>query len=299
MTGGARAALRALAAGLALAVAASPAARAHVLFERATLREWLLGADLAIVARIESGPAVWQAPDGSDRQEWFRVRVLETLRGTAPDEKTLDFTPHAEGFPDFRPGDRVLLFLARSERRPEFAAIAHRFPWVSFQGAGHEWRLVGADGDAILAIAKRWAALARMREGLEDELRAVLLAELSSGVARLRSDAIAELVTARRLPGFFDGRTTAAFAAWADAPGLPFAERLALVRLLDGAPGFDAAARLEALAAEPVDGPLLLQLIRAAGASGDARLRPWLTARSADPRPAVRAEAQLALQRAR
>lgn len=273
-------------------------ARAHVLFERATLREWLLGADLAIVARIESGPDVWQAPDGSDRQEWFRVRVLETLRGTAPGA-TLDFTPHAEGFPDFRPGDRVLLFLARSERHPELATIAHRFPWVSFQGAGQEWRLVGADGEAIVGLAKRWAALTRAREGVEDELRAVLLAELASGVARLRSDAIAELVKLRRLPGFLDARTTAAFAAWADAPGLPFAERLALVRLLDGAPGFDAAARLQALVAEPVDGPLLLQLIRAAGASGDARLRPWLVARSADPRPAVRAEAQLALQRAR
>jgi hypothetical protein len=44
---------------------------------------------------------------------------------------------------------------------------------------------------------------------------------------------------------------------------------------------------------------VLLQLIRVAGASQDPTLRPWLVARSADPRPAVRQEALTALARSR
>jgi len=297
VTGAARRRLAALSLGLAIGLGAS-GARAHVLFERATLRQWLLGADLAAVVEFETDASLWQAPDGSDRQDWFRVRVIETLRGSAPGP-TLDFSPHAEGFPAFRAGDRALLFLSRSAQRPEFSAIAARFPWVSFQGAGQEWRLAGADGEAILAIARRWAALATARTGVTTELRAVLLAELASGVARLRGDALAELVALRAVPGFLDAPTTAAFAAWADAPGLPSSQRLALAKLLEGAPGFDAGARLRALTEEPLDGPVLLQLIRVAGASEDPRLRPWLVAHSADPRPAVRREAQLALDRSR
>lgn len=279
-----------------LGAAASGAARAHVLFERATLRQWLLGADLVVVAEFESDASLWQAPDGSDRQDWFRVRVLETLRGTAPGP-ALDFTPHAEGFPAFRAGDRALLFLSRTAEQREFTRIEARFPWVSFQGAGQEWRLAGADGDAILAIARRWAALADARSGVADELRSMLLAQLGSGVARLRADALSELVGLRSLPGFLDAPTTAAFAAWADAPGLPSSQRLALVKLLEGAPGFDAGARLRALTETPLDDPVRLQLIRVAGASDDPRLRPWLVAQSADPRPAVRREARLALER--
>ncbi|HSJ97923.1 MAG TPA: hypothetical protein VLC53_12660 [Myxococcota bacterium] len=297
MSAGAPRRLRAAALALAAALCAG-GARAHVLFERATLREWLLGADLAVVAEFEGDARLWQAPDGSDRQEWFRVRVVETLRGTAPGA-TLDFTPHAEGFPAFRAGDRALLFLARSATRPEFAGIAARFPWISFQGAGHEWRLVGGDGAAILAVARRWAALSSARTGLQAELRDLLLAELGSGVARLRADALSELVAMRGLPGFLDATTTAALAAWADAPGLPAAQRLALVKLLDGAPGFDAPARLRALADAPLEGPALLQLIRVAGASDDPELRAWLVARSEDPRPAVRREASAALLRSR
>jgi len=288
--------LAALALGLAFGLGAGGAARAHVLFERATLRQWLLGADLAVVVEFETDSSLWQAPDGSDRQDWFRVRVIETLRGSPPGA-TLDFSPHAEGYPAFRAGDRALLFLARSAKRPEFSAIAARFPWVSFQGAGQEWRLAGADGEAILAVARRWAALATARSGVATELRAVLLAELGSGVARLRADALAELVALRTLPGFLDAPTTAAFAAWADAPGLPSSQRLALAKLLEGAPGFDAGARLRALTEEDLDGPVLLQLIRVAGASADPRLRPWLVAQGADPRPVVRREALLALGR--
>jgi hypothetical protein len=294
---GGRRRIAALLLALAL-IGAADGAGAHVLFERATLRQWLLGADLVVVAEFEADASLWQAPDGSDRQEWFRVRVVDTLRGRAPGP-ALDFSPHAEGFPGFRAGDRALLFLARSAGRSEFSRIAGRFPWVSFQGAGQEWRLVGADGDAILAIARRWAALSTARGGVASELRAVLLDELASGVARLRADALAELMTLRTVPGFLDAPTTAAFAAWADAPALPASQRLALARLLDGAPGFDAGARLHALTGEPLDGPLLLQLIRVAGASSDPRLRPWLTAQSADPRPAVRREARLALERSR
>jgi hypothetical protein len=288
----------AITAAFVLGAVAAGAARAHVLFERATLRQWLLGADLVVVAEFESDASMWQAPDGSDRQDWFRVRVLETLRGAAPGP-ALDFTPHAEGFPAFRAGDRALLFLSRTGEQREFMRIAHRFSWVSFQGAGQEWRLAGADGEGILAIARRWAALADARSGVADELRSVLLAELGSGVARLRADALSELVGLRSVPGFLDAPTTASFAAWADAPGLPVSQRLALVKLLEGAPGFDVGARLRALTEAPLDDPVRLQLIRVAGAAEDPRLRAWLEAQSTDARPQVRREARLALERSR
>lgn len=277
-----------------LVIAASAAgAGAHVLYERATLREGIVQADLVVVAEFETDAQTWEAEDGSDRQEWFGVRIVETLRGEAPGP-TLDFFPHAEGFPAFRRGDRALLFLGRSSSRPEFAALEPRFRWFSGQGAGYEWILVGADGEAIVEIARRWVALAATPDDALSAFRALVLAELASGVPRLRRDALRELILVRSVPGLLDASTTEALAAWAAAPGLPGAERLALVRLLDGAPGFDASQLLRALAREPLDDPTRNQLIRVAATSPDPVLRAWAASGAEVLREAPEASASAA-----
>ncbi|RIK98390.1 MAG: hypothetical protein DCC71_21015 [Proteobacteria bacterium] len=291
-----RAAVRLAALAIAGALLGAGAARAHVLFDRATLREWTAGAGAVVVAELESGPAMWSAPDASDRQEYFRVRVVETLHGAvAPGP--LEFFPHAEGFPQFRAGERALLFLERTADHVEFATLAPRFPWFSTQGAGHEWTLApGASGDAILEIARRLAAWRTTRPSdPRQALRDLVVAQLASGVPRLRRDALSELVNARSWPGFFDAATTDALAAWIDGRLLPATERLALVRVLDGAPGFDADARLRAMTREPLAGRELAQLVRSAGTRDDARLRAWLASLAQDAAPEVQREARAAL----
>ena len=271
-------------------------AHAHVLFDRATLRQWTANAAAVVVAEFESDVAMWSAGDGSDRQEFFRVRVLESLFG-AVTPGALEFFPHAEGFPSFRKGDRVLLFLERTSDHLEFSSLAPRFRWFGAQGAGQEWKLdAGASGDAVLEIARR---LAGQRSSTPSDprqaLRDLILAELASGVPRLRSDAIAELVRARDLPGFFDAEALSAFSVWLDGGKLPASERLALIRILDDAPGFDADARLRAMTQEPLSGRELTQLVRAAGSREDPRLRAWLASLAEDPRPEVQREARAAL----
>jgi hypothetical protein len=289
-------AARLAALGLALGVVAP--VRAHVVYERATLREWITRSELVVVALFEDGPRVWQAPDGSDRQEFFRVRVDEALHGVAP-TGSFEFFPHAEGFPRFRAGDRALLFLEPTRARAEFASLAPRFPWFSVQGAGQEWILAGTDGEAARAIARRWASLRAAGAGdPTGAVRALLVDELGSGVARLRADAVSELVRVHALPGFLDAEGVAALAPFADAPALSLTQRLALVRLLEGRPGFDVRPRLRALAreAEAGSGAELAQMMRVAGASDDPELHAWLAALAGDARPWVRREAAGALR---
>jgi hypothetical protein len=288
---------RAWIAAAALLLLASGRAGAHVLFDRTTLRQWTAEADATVVAEFTSGAQMWRAEDGSDRQEFFRVRVADVLEGAIEAGTTLDYFPHAEGFPRFRAGDRALLFLEHSADHPEFASLAPRFAWFSTQGAGQEWRLApGPEGAAVEEIARRLAAYRSARPSdPRGALRDLLLAELASGVPRLRSDAITELIRMRAWPGFLDAASTPGFAAWTESAALSATERLALVRVLEGAPGFDADARLRAMTQEPLAGAELAQLVRAAGARGDPALRVWLTTLVEDPRPAVRREAQAAL----
>jgi hypothetical protein len=277
-------------------VLASPAA-AHVLFDRVTLRQWVAGATAVAIVDFEGDASMWQAPDGSDRQEFFRVRVRETLHGDLP-AGPLEFFPHAEGFPAFRDGDRAIVFLERSADRVEFRRVAARFPWWSGQGAGHEWVLPpGADGDAIAEVARRLAALRADPSSTDapKALREHVATELASGVPRLRRDAIVELMRARAWPGFLDADAAAAFARFADARSLPPLERLALVRVLDGAPGFDGDARLVAMTTESLAERELVQLVRNAGSSRAPALRTWLATLRNDARPTVRREAQAAL----
>lgn len=272
------------------------AADAHVLFDRATLRQWTADSAAVVVAEFESDVAIWSAEDGSDRQEFFRVRVVEPLYGAAT-PGPLEFFPHAEGFPAFRKGDRVLLFLERTSEQREFSSLAPRFRWFSTQGAGQEWKLeAGPGGDAVLEIARRLAGQrATPPADPRQALRDLTLAELASGVPRLRSDAIAELIRARDLPGFFDAETRSAFTIWLEGGKLSVTERLALIRILDGAPGFDADARLRAMTQEALSGRELTQLVRAAGSRDDPGLRAWLAGLAQDPRPDVQREARAAI----
>ena len=157
-------------------------------------------------------------------------------------------------------------------------------------------RGLGAAGAAVPARARRLAGQRSSRPSdPRRALRDLTLAELTSGVPRLRSDAIAELVRARDLPGFFDEESTPAFTAWLDGGRLPVSERLAPVRILDGAPGFDADARLVAMTDEPLAGSAFAQLVRTAGSREDPRLRAWLEGLAEDPRPEIQREARAAL----
>ena len=282
---------------IAVALAAiATAAPAHVVFDRGTLRQWTADSDAAAVVVFESDGRLWRADDGSDRQDFFRVRVETVLYG-ALKAGPLEFFPHAEGFPSFRAGDRALLFLERTADHIEFTSLAPRFAWFSTQGAGQEWKLPPDEtGVRILDVAQRLASHRTQRPADTGRaLREVLLAELGSGVPRLRRDAIAELVTARTRPEFLDAESLRSFSAFADAPELSVTERLALVRLLDGAPGFDAGARLRAMTREPLEGAALTQLVRVAGASGDAMLRGWVATLANDARPEVQREARAAI----
>ena len=272
-------------------------ARGHVVVGRTTLRAWTADSAAAAVVVFESDGQIWRADDGSDRQDFFRVRVETVLYG-ALEQGSLEFFPHAEGFPSWHAGDRALLFLERTADRIEFTSLAPRFRWFSAQEAGQEWKLAPDDtGVRILEIAKRLASF-RVERPADPRraLREVLFAELGSGVPCLRRDAIAELVMARLYPGFLDAEAMRSFSGFVDAGGLPATERLALLRLLDGTPGFDANARLRAMTREPLEGPALAQLVRVAGASDDEELRAWVATLAGDARPEVQREVRAALR---
>jgi hypothetical protein len=286
-------------AGLAAALLAG-AARAHVVYDRATLRQYVQHSAAAFVAELASGPLVWAAPDGSDRQEYFRARTVEVLRGDAPPE-LVEFFPHAEGFPAFQAGDRALVFLEHTGKRPEFAPLAARFPWFSVQEAGEEWTLAGAEGEATLALARGWAELADADDAaLLAGLRALLARALGSPFPALRADARAELISVRGTAGLFASPDdTAPFAALVTSAALPAGERITLARLLEGAPGFDAAGAFAALAAEPLERDDVVALVRVYASSSDPSAAAWIRQRLAAPDPGVRREAALALGRAR
>ena len=275
-------------------------ARAHVVFDRATLRQYVQHSAVCFVAEFASGPLLWVAPDASDRQDYFRVRTLEVLRGAAPPE-LFEFFPHAEGFPSFRAGDRALVFLERTASRPEFAPLAERFPWFSVQEAGEEWRLSGAEGEAALSLARGYADLADAGDAaLLPGLRALLAGALGSPFPALRADARAELIRLRGSARFFASRDDVApFAALATSPAIPLAERISLARLLEGAPGFDASGAFSSFVAEPRSRDDTVTLVRVYATSADPAAAAWILARLEAPDPGVRREAAIALGRGR
>ncbi|MCC6641450.1 MAG: HEAT repeat domain-containing protein [Deltaproteobacteria bacterium] len=276
-------------------------AHAHVVIQQPGLRQLMQAGTTTAIVEITSPLRLWSAPDGSDRQEYFTVRTVETVVGEAPPAR-FDVFPHGEGLPAWQPGDVALLFLEATASRPEMAGLATRFPYYTIQQAGQEWKLTGADGDAIRGAVLAYRALAAKpaAEGAPG-LRELLLRSLRSGAQSLREDAIAELVRAKDAPGafagLFPGRAdlTPFTALVAPDAGLPVTTRVALARILDGLHGFDADAAIRALTTEPLSAGERAQLVRVAGASQDPGISVWLASLLVEPDAALRREAAYAL----
>jgi hypothetical protein len=267
-------------------------ADAHVVYDRRTVRQWSQEAALIVVAQFRSGMQVWRAPDGSDAQEFFTVRVLERLRGQVADD--LDFFAHAEGEPRWRPGDIAVLFLERTGAHAGLARVAERFHYFSVQGAGHEWTLTPATRDEVVGVVRYWTSAPQPIPA--DAMRAAVLRELTDADARLQADALAELAHAGCQPALFpDPTTVQPFANLLTADVLGAPSRIALARALDGCPGFDAAAALRKLTELPLAPRERTALIRAAGMTDDPTLSAWLAALLTDPDLMVRREAAAAL----
>ncbi|MDJ0786006.1 MAG: HEAT repeat domain-containing protein [Myxococcota bacterium] len=291
-------AFRALCAALLVCALGASAARGHVVLGRATLRQAVARADAVVVARFETGVLAWQAPDGTDRQDHYRVTPTTSLKGEVP-EGPLRFFPHAEGLPGFREGDRSLLFLERSADHGEFAPLAEALPWYSTQGAGDEWHVPdGEIGERLLGIVRGYAGLDSLApEARAKALRGLLERSLSSRHPPLRVDALNELsrsgASLLRTPA-----DAAPFVALVSDRELPLTERLLLLRALDGTPSLDAETRAtlwNGLLAEPAEGAAALARIRAAGAQEGHALSRFVVAQLSDPDPALRREAARAL----
>jgi hypothetical protein len=267
-----------------------------VLYDRPTLQQWCARSELVVVAEFTAPLRVWVAPDGSDRQEHYAVRVLETLKGEAPGD-VIEYFPHVEGGAGYQPGDRAVVFLERTASRPELLSLAPRFAWYSLQDAGQEWRLAAERPAEVPGLVADWlgALAAPALEGTP-RTRALLARELRSSDARVRADALADLVRLREAPGFFaSARDVAPFAQRARERAAPAADRIALALLLRGQPGFDDAAALRALTREPLAPADRVTLIRVAGGVPDEALSRWLEGELRAPDPVRRAEAATAL----
>lgn len=298
---------RAAAAALALAATWLPftigPARAHVVVQRPGLRHLLQTSAAAVVVEIASPLRMWEAPDGSDRQEFFTVRALETIAG-APPPSRFDVFPHGEGMPAWKQGDTALLFVERTASRPELAGLAARFPYFTVQEGGQEWKLGGAEGASVLAAARSYHTLAsKPAAEAAAALRRLLLQGLRSGAPPLREDAMAELVRAQSVPGFFmtffpGPADLAPFTALIEREaGLPLTTRVALARILGGVHGFDGPLAIRAMTEEPLSAEEKLQLVRIAGAEPDTEISAWLAGLLASPEPLLRREAAYALGR--
>jgi HEAT repeat protein len=283
------------AACFALLAAFAPEAGAHVVYDRTTLRQLAASSELVLRVEIASPLRVWSAADGSDHQEYFSARVIEAVKGSSPGA-TLDFFSHAEGEPRWRPKDQALVFLDRAASRAEFAPLAERFPWFSIQGAGLEWSAPRGEEKEIVRAAHAWAELGP--DAKIERVRELVLKSLRSPSSALRADALSELVRVREAPGFFAKATDVRpFAALTAQGPLSFPQRVALVKLLESAPGFDAAARLRTLAQGPLPAADQATLIRVAGSVPDPKLSAWLAGLLAAPDATVRRDAVTALGR--
>jgi HEAT repeat protein len=289
--GGGRARTTAL--GLAvLCVVVGSSSTAHVVYQRRTLRQWAQQADAVVVAEIVSPLAVWNAPDGSDHQEFFSIRVEEVIAGT-PDGDRLDVFPHAEGEPRYAAGDRALLFLDRTASRAELARLAARFPYFTTQGAGHEWVLTETDSE-IPSIARAWREL--RADGNPGARRALLVRELEQANPQLRAEALADLTQlGSDQGGALDRQTAARLTDLVRSERLGVAERIALIRILERDPDYPAAGEMARLADRAGDPRERLTVIRASGSLRGPAITDWLRQRLHEADPDVRCAALFAL----
>ncbi len=288
---------RQVACALAALLLPAPLAGAHVVLQRPGLRQLLQQSEVAVVVEFVSPLRMWEAPDGSDRQEYYSVRAVEAIAGDAP-RAPFDVFPHAEGVPLYREGDIALLFLERTSRRPEFASLAGRFPFFTIQERGQEWKLMDRDAMAVRAAARAYQDLRSNRTAdSRAALRTLLLRNLRSEVPALRADAVAELLRARSIPDFFPGPE--ALAPFTRLVGreskLPLTTRVALARTLDGVQGFDADGAVRAMTTETLEREERLALLRVAGNVRDPAVSLWLGRRLGSADATERREAAYAL----
>lgn len=247
---------------------------AHVVYDRRTLRQWAEQAQLIVVAEVLSPLRVWTASDGSDHQEYFSVRVIETLAGASPGTE-LDVFAHAEGEPRLRVGDTMLLFLDPAAERAEFASLSTRFPYFTTQGAGQEWTFPPGD-PTIPSLATAWRSL-RLRGGTYSDRRDLLLRQLESHDSRLRGDALAELVRMRASTEFrTDRQGVERLIGMARSPDRSIRERVALIKLLDGVEGFSSASALLSLDRPDLATRDRVTIIRACGYVTGPGATAWL-----------------------
>jgi len=272
-------------------LALATAAVAHVVYQRQTLRQWAQQANSIAIAEIRSPLRVWSAADGSDHQEFFSVRIVEHLAGDSPDA-ALDVFPHAEGMPRYDVGDTVLLFLDRTAGRAEFANLAARFPFFTTQGAGHEWKIEPGDRE-VPSIALAWR---ENSGGGYATSRALLLRQLESAHPRMRTEAIGELVQLRASPAFrSDTEAHARMADMLRSDRLSVPERIGLIRVLEGVPGFSAAAALLALGGERLTPEQRVAVIRACGSVPGDGVTSWVRHQLREGDTPTRVAALLAL----
>ena len=278
-----------------LALLAAPPAGAHVVYEREGLRQFVQRSELALVIEFVSVVRLWRAPDGSDYQEYFTVKVVEALKGTAPSAR-IDFFPHAEGFPGFQKGDQAVLFLERTAAQPEFFALAERFPWFSVQGAGQEWR-VESDRDELVAVVREYLALARAESAVvRERFPTLLLRELRSADPRLREEGLRELVRVRGVATFLrTPQELEPFAAAVSDPKIPLSTRITLALVLDGRHGFAAGLALRPMTQQPLTPRQRSSLVRASGGLRDPVLSAWLAQELRASETRLRREAATAL----
>jgi len=283
-------------AGLAAALLAADAA-GHVVFSRGSLRQFLQHSAVSLRVAFVSDVRTWEGPDG-DRQEYFRVRVFERLAGRGPSAGELDFFPHAEGFPAYGRGDRALLFLERTEQRPEFAGLARRFPWFSVQDAGEEWILEPGSREDALAWARELAAwLAGGGRELAG-LRALVVRGLRADAAAVGAVALKKLVRSGSLPGMLDDPDAVAEVAGVlrDAP-LRIGERGGLFALLATRPGFDPGLQLPVLRARASGVRERVVLVRQLAGVPHPAVDAWLAALATHEEPRLRRAAVAAQAR--
>jgi hypothetical protein len=281
----------------------SPAASGHVVYERTSLRQWLQQSSAAAVVRIESGPEVWVSADGRQRRDFFGATRLEALRGT-PTPERFDFVPHAEGLPGWNPGDRVLLFLERSNEHRERVGAAPRFEWMSTQNPRSAWAVPERDPESeeVVRMARRWA---RWLDAPETDLaqravslRGLILTELRSPSERLQIDALRELIRAQEQPALFPtADATAPFAQLAATRHLDVSHRATLGRLLSERPGFDASSHWKRLLADLDSDEERRAVIRKLADVDDPDVRAWMQSQLESPNAALRSEAAHALGR--
>ena len=169
----------------------------HVVVRRRSLRQWSQQSALVAVADVLTPIQIWSAADGSDHQEYFTIRVFETVAGAWLVGKRgaeVDVFAHAEGQPRIRVGDRMMVFLDRSADHPEFAQLAKHFPYFTSQGAGDEWKVDG-DDPVLPGIVREWRELRNGETYVA--LRTLVLRELAVKNARIRGDGIGELLRLR------------------------------------------------------------------------------------------------------